>query len=93
MSTSDAPVCSGILIYLGYTVSLDVLYIHPSNVESLFHSGPGVRIALYLQPILSVFLVRFSPPDAPGAYWSMTSFRMPARFKPPPLYRRDSLRK
>ncbi|KAF9484050.1 hypothetical protein BDN70DRAFT_928653 [Pholiota conissans] len=36
-------------------------------------SGPGVRIALYLQSLLSVLLVRFSPRDAPGAYWSMTS--------------------
>ncbi|PPQ96480.1 hypothetical protein CVT26_010474 [Gymnopilus dilepis] len=36
-------------------------------------SGPGVRIALYLQSLLSVLLVRFSPDDAPGAYWSMTS--------------------
>ncbi|KDR76997.1 hypothetical protein GALMADRAFT_424162 [Galerina marginata CBS 339.88] len=36
-------------------------------------SGPGVRIALYLQSFLSVLLVRFSPADAPGAYWSMTS--------------------
>lgn len=54
--------------------------------------GPGVRIALYLQSLLSgalysysracsysqdvakaVLLVRFSPRDAPGAYWSMTS--------------------
>ncbi|KAF8152964.1 hypothetical protein B0H34DRAFT_677195 [Crassisporium funariophilum] len=36
-------------------------------------SGPGVRIALYLQSLLSVLLVRVSPKDAPGAYWSMTS--------------------
>ncbi|KAJ3511415.1 hypothetical protein NLJ89_g4119 [Agrocybe chaxingu] len=36
-------------------------------------SGPGVRIALYLQSLLSVILVRVSPKDAPGAYWSMTS--------------------
>ncbi|CAA7262100.1 unnamed protein product [Cyclocybe aegerita] len=36
-------------------------------------SGPGVRIALYLQSFLSVLLVRFSPKDAPGAYWAMTS--------------------
>ncbi|KAH9474441.1 E3 ubiquitin-protein ligase pub1 [Psilocybe cubensis] len=36
-------------------------------------SGPGVRIALYLQSLLSVLLVRYSPKDAPGAYWSMTS--------------------
>ncbi|KAF9531078.1 hypothetical protein CPB83DRAFT_849293 [Crepidotus variabilis] len=36
-------------------------------------SGPGVRVALYLQSLLSVVLVRFSPQDAPGAYWSMTS--------------------
>ncbi|CAA7262113.1 unnamed protein product [Cyclocybe aegerita] len=35
--------------------------------------GPGVRIALYLQSLLSVILVRVSPKDAPGAYWSMTS--------------------
>ncbi|KAF8909687.1 hypothetical protein CPB84DRAFT_1842921 [Gymnopilus junonius] len=36
-------------------------------------AGPGVRVALYLQSFLSVLLVRFSPDDAPGAYWSMTS--------------------
>ncbi|KAF8961867.1 hypothetical protein BDZ97DRAFT_1177690 [Flammula alnicola] len=36
-------------------------------------SGAGVRIALYLQSLLSVLLVRFSPSDAPGAYWAMTS--------------------
>ena len=36
-------------------------------------SGPGVRIALYLQSLLSIVLIRYSPADAPGAYWCMTS--------------------
>lgn len=36
-------------------------------------SGPGVRIALYLQSLLSIVLIRYSPGDAPGAYWCMTS--------------------
>lgn len=39
-------------------------------------TGPGVRIALYVQSILSVVLVRVSPKDAPGAYWSMTATAM-----------------
>ncbi|KAH6904943.1 hypothetical protein BKA70DRAFT_1294448 [Coprinopsis sp. MPI-PUGE-AT-0042] len=39
-------------------------------------TGPGVRIALYVQSILSVILVRVSPKDAPGAYWSMTATAM-----------------
>ncbi|KAF5313376.1 hypothetical protein D9611_008627 [Ephemerocybe angulata] len=36
-------------------------------------SGPGVRISLYIQSLLTVILVRASPEDAPGAYWSMTA--------------------
>ncbi|TDL27133.1 hypothetical protein BD410DRAFT_895025 [Rickenella mellea] len=36
-------------------------------------AGPGVRIALYLQSALSVILIRYSPRDAPGTYWAMTS--------------------
>ena len=35
--------------------------------------GPGVRIALYLQSLLSIVLIRYSPADASGAYWGMTS--------------------
>jgi hypothetical protein len=36
-------------------------------------SGKGVRIALYVQSILTVVLVRVSPEDAASAYWSMSS--------------------
>jgi len=45
-----------------------------SAMFTLFLKSIGLRvwIALYLQSLLSIILIRYSPREAPSAYWCMT---------------------